>query len=207
MALAVQLRSCKTKLVVAGVGFFFAITPALAQSRYGLSCYGDSCSAVDKKAESRMTNARTICSSGDSSISYPKKNKPSAGEMTIYWVDIHAAERVAESGFRAVEDCAQADLIVKITLDTMDDSVELLITDGDSGDSVFSEKRSVQDKRSDLIRTAQHFRDAVKRAKYAVQAEQSRLAEEFRGFPDWEKRIGVRPVCPQVFRFSEFSGG
>jgi hypothetical protein len=90
------------------LGLFFAFTSASGQSRYGLSCYGDACAKVDQKAESRMTNARTICGSGDTSISYPKNNKPSADEMAIYWRNIHAAERIAKSSYREVSDCAQA---------------------------------------------------------------------------------------------------
>jgi hypothetical protein len=90
------------------LGLFFAFTSASGQSRYGLSCYGDACTKVDQKAESRMTNARTICGSGDTSISYPKNNKPSADEMAIYWRNIHAAERIAKSSYREVSDCAQA---------------------------------------------------------------------------------------------------
>jgi hypothetical protein len=126
-----------------------------------------------------MTSARTICGSGETSILYPKKNKPNADEMAIYWRDIYAAQRIAESGYRAVIDCAKADLIVKITLDTLNDNISLLVTDADSGDSVFSETRSIQDSRSDLVHAAQHFLDHVKNARVAAQAEQARLAEEY----------------------------
>ncbi len=170
----------RNKPTIIVLGLFFAFASALAQSRYGLTCYGDACTALDQKAERRMMSARTICGSGDTSVLYPKKNKPSADEMTIYWRDIHAAERIAESSYREVIDCAQADLVVKITLDTLNDSVSLVVTDGDSGDSVFSETRTIQDKRSDLIHAAQHFRDAVKSARLGAQAEQARLAEEYR---------------------------
>ena len=95
-------------------GLFFAFASALGQNRYGLSCYGDACTAIDHRAESRMTNARTVCGSGDTSILYPKTNKPSANEMAIYWRDIYAAERIAKSGYREVSDCAKAGTVLKL---------------------------------------------------------------------------------------------
>jgi hypothetical protein len=181
------------------LGFLFCVVSASGQSRYGLGCYGDACTVVDEKAESRMVNARTICGSGDTSILYPKKNKPSADEMAIYWRDIHAAERVAESSYREVSDCAKADLVVKITIDTLSDSISLLVTDGDSGDSDFSETRTVQDKRSDLIHAAQHFRDAVKSARSTAEAEQTRLAEEYRYQQEAEATKREQQKCQTEF--------
>src|SRR5262249_44719308 len=158
---------------------FLAIASALGQSRYGLTCYGDTCAVVDERAERRIVSARTLCGSGDTSILYPKKARPSSDEFAVYWRDIRAAERIAKSSYREVSDCSQADLILKITLDTLNDSVSLQVTDADSGDSVFSEIRAIQDKRSDLVHAAQHFRDAVKSARSAAQAEQEKLAAEY----------------------------
>lgn len=100
--------------------------------------------------------------------------------MALYWRDIEAADRIAASSYQEVSDCAKADLVVKITLDVLNDTITLLVTDADSGDPVFSETRTIQDKRSDLVHTAQHFLDAAKNAKLAADAEQSRLAEEYR---------------------------
>ena len=189
----------RNKLTIILLGSFFAAVSASGQSRYGLSCYGDTCTALDQKAKSRMTSARTVCGSGDTSILYPKKNKPRADEMTIYWRYIYAAESIAKSSYREVSDCAQADLVVKITLDTLNDSISLLVTDADSGDSVFSEARTVQDKRSDLIHAAQHFRDAVKTARFAAQAEQTRLAEDYRQQKEAEAAKLEQQKCETEF--------
>lgn len=119
--------------------------------------------------------------------------------MAIYWRDIRAADRIAESGHREVIDCAQADLVVKITVDTLSDSISLLVTDADSGDSVFSETRTIQDKRSDLIHAAQHFLDAVKSARRAAQVEQTRLAEEYRQRQEAEAAKREQQRCQAEF--------
>ena len=168
------------KPTVLALCLLFALIPARAQSRYGLSCYGTACTTLDQEAENRLATAHTICGSGDTSIVYPKNNKPSPAEMALYWRDIYAADRIANSSYRIVGDCAQADLVVKITLDTLSNDISLVVTEGDSGAYVFSETRAIQDKRSDLVHAAQHFRDAVKSAQLAAEAEQSRLAEEYR---------------------------
>jgi len=146
-----------------------------------------------------MANARTICGSGDTSILYPKTNKPRADEMTIYWRDIYAAERIAKSSYRELGDCAQADLVVRITLDTLNDNISLLVTDGDSGDSVFSETRTIQDKRSDLVHAAQHFLDAVKGSRLAAQAEQTKLGEEYRQQQEAEAAKREQQRCQAEF--------
>jgi hypothetical protein len=86
--MALTMAVIKNRLIATGAGLFFALAPALAQSRYGLNCYGDACVSVDEKAQSRMTNARTICYSGDSGIRYPKNNKPSADEMPSVLQDL-----------------------------------------------------------------------------------------------------------------------
>jgi hypothetical protein len=170
-------RCGKTTILVLTL---FTTLSTLGQSRYGLSCYGDVCSGIDQKAERRMVTARTICGSSDTSILYRKQNKPTVDEASLYWRDIHSAERIAQSTYVEVTDCSKADLVIRISLDTLNDIVSLLVTDGDSGESVFSETRSIQDKRSDLVHAAQHFRDAVKNARLAAEAEQARLAEEYR---------------------------
>lgn len=156
---------------------FVLVVPSMAQSKYGLSCYGDACAVVDQKAAARMASAESICSSGDSGFTYPKKDPPSKSTAQIYWEDIYAAQRIAVRDYRVVDDCAKADLIVKITLDTLLDNVSLSVSDGDSGEAVFIENRSIQDKRSDLIRAAQHFRDAVKTARLELQKQEERAEE------------------------------
>jgi hypothetical protein len=162
--------------------FLFAL-PGFAQSKYGLTCYGTSCSAVDQKAEERLVNARTICTSGETEISYPRKDVPPQSLMQVYWANIHAAELIAETDFQVQGDCSRADLILRITLDTVMEQVSLTVTDADSGDAVFQVNRSVQDSRNDLIRAAKHFRSAVAAAKESEQArarwaQQRRQAEE-----------------------------
>ncbi len=151
--------------------------PASAQSKYGLSCYGDACNAMDHRAAERMTNAKTICASGNSGFVYPKKDPPKRVEEQLYWQDIFAAERAAESDYRVVSDCSKADLIIKTTLDLITDNISLIVTDGDSGEAVFAETRSIQDTRSDSIHAAQHFRDAVKTAKLALLLQQQQEEE------------------------------
>lgn len=199
MALAVRLLTLRRRPILVFFLFLAHTLSAWGQSRYGLSCYGDACATVDQTAQNRMVNAKTVCGSGDTSIVYPKKNKPSADEIATYWRDINAAQRVAESGYREVSDCAKADLIVRITLDTLNDTVSLLVTDADSGDSVFSESRTIQDKRSDLIHAAQHFRDAVRAAQYAAEAEQARLAEEYRKQQEAESEKREQQKCDTEF--------
>jgi hypothetical protein len=165
------------RLIASILAAFAFVIPTMAQSKYGLSCQGDACVGIDRKATERMANSKTICSSGDSGFTYSKKDVPSQLTQQIYWRDINAAERITEREYRAVDDCAKADLIVKITLDTLMNNVSLTVTDGDSGETVFTEDRSVQDKRSDLIRAAQHFGDAVKAARTALQDQQERAVE------------------------------
>src|SRR5579872_176217 len=142
-------------------------TQAGAQSNYGLSCSGTSCSQMDQKAEERMVNAQTICFSGESGFSYSKKDVPSQALTQVYWADIHAAESIAESDFQALSDCSKADLIIRLSLDTLAETVSLTVTEADSGDAVFHEYRAVQDSRNDLIRVAKHFHAAVAAAKEA----------------------------------------
>lgn len=124
-----------------------------------------------------MATAKSVCTSGNSGFSYSKKNPPSATEQQIYWQDIYAAQRVAEYTYQVVYDCSKADLIIKTNLDLLLESVSLVVTDSDSGEAVFTETRSVQDTRNDLIRAAQHFRDAVKAARLAIQEQQERDEE------------------------------
>ena len=199
MAVAQHWMAMRKRAKIITIGMFFAFASALGQSRYGLSCYGDACIAVDRNAQSRMTSARSICGSGETSIVYPKNNKPSAAEMATYWRDIFAAQRIAESGYREVSDCAQADLILKITVDTGGGSISLLVTDADSGDSVFSETRTIQDTRSDLTHAAQHFLDDVRSARIAAQAESARLAEEYRQQQEAETSKREQQRCRAEF--------
>lgn len=153
------------------------VIPTMAQSKYGLNCSGDACVGMDEKAADRMASAKSICTSGESGFVYSKKDVPTQAVQQIYWRDIYAAQRIAEQDYRPVDDCAKADLIVKIKLDTLNDNVWLTVTVGDSGETVFKEYRSIQDSRSDLIRAAQHFQDAVKSAKLSLQEQQARAEE------------------------------
>lgn len=166
------------RLMTSILAVFAFVIPTMAQSKYGLNCSGNACVGIDEKAADRMASAKSICSSGESGFTYSKKDVPSQAVQQIYWRDIYAAQGIAEQEYRAVDDCAKADLIVKIKLNTLSDDVSLTVTDGDSGEAVFTEYRSIQDTRSDLIHAAQHFRDAAKTAKLSVQQQQER-AEEF----------------------------
>ncbi len=137
------------RLVTSIVAVFAFVTPTMAQSKYGLSCIGDGCSTLDQKAATRMATAKTVCTSGNSGFSYSKKNVPSATEQRIYWQDINAAQRVAEYTYQVVYDCSKADLIIKTNLDLLMENVSLVVTDSDSGETVFTEFRSIQDTRND----------------------------------------------------------
>jgi hypothetical protein len=165
------------RLMTSILTLFAFVIPTMAQSKYGLNCSGDACVGMDEKAADRMVSAKSICTSGESGFAYSKKDVPSQAVQQIYWRDIYAAQRIAEQEYRLVDDCAKADLIVKIKLDTFSENVSLTVTDGDSGETVFTEYRSIQDSRSDLIRAGQHFQDAVKSARLDLQAQQARAEE------------------------------
>src|ERR1700722_5721633 len=165
------------RLIISVLGVFAFVIPTMAQSKFGLTCSGDACVQIDEKATGRMTSAKSICTSGESGFTYSKEDVPSQALQQLYWRDINAAERIAEQEYRAVNDCATADLIVKIKLNTLRDTVWLTVTESESGETVFTEFRSIQDSRSDLIRAAQHFQDAVKTARVSLQEQQVRAEE------------------------------
>jgi hypothetical protein len=165
------------RLVTSIAAVLVFVIPTKAQSQYGLICSGDACRTLDQKAAARLVNAKSICMSGNSGFTYPKKNPPSPIREKIYWQDIDAAQGIAEYSYEALSDCSKADLIIKINLDLVSDSVSLVVTDSDSGETVFTEFRSIQDTRNDLIRAAQHFRDAVKATRLAAQEQQEREEE------------------------------
>ena len=96
------------RLVTSIVVVFAFATPTVAQSKYGLNCSRDACDAIDQKAAARMANAKSVCTSGNSGISFPKKNPPSPIEVRMYWEDIDAAQRVAEYTYQVVADCSKA---------------------------------------------------------------------------------------------------
>jgi len=158
----------------------FLSTQAAAQSKYGLNCYGTSCSTVDQKAEERMVNAKAICSSRETEITYSRKDVPSKSTMQSYWANIHDAEIIAEADFQARGDCSRVDLILRINLDILMEEVSLSVTDADSGEAVFQEKRSMQDSRNDLIRAAKHFRAAVAAAKESERTRENERQEQHR---------------------------
>lgn len=160
--------------VPAFILFALLSTQASAQSKYGLNCDRTSCSAVDQKAEERMVNAKTICTSGETEITYSRKDVPSKSTMQLYWANIHDAETIAQTDFQARGDCSRADLILRINFDALAEEVSLSVSDADSGEAVFRENRSVQDSRNDLIRAAKHFRSAVAAAKVSVEARETR---------------------------------
>src|SRR5262249_11457976 len=123
----------------------------------------------------------------------------SSDEFAVYWRAIPAAGRIAKSRYREECDCSSADLILKTRLDKLNDSVSLQVTAADSGDSLFSEIRAIQDKRSDLVHAAQHFRDAVKSARSAAQAEQEKLAAEYSRQQEAEAQKREEKRCQAEF--------
>jgi hypothetical protein len=170
------------------------------QSQYGLTCVpGNTCSAVDQKAEQRMADAKTVCSSADSQVTWRKDNKPPETEMRQHWININQAQHVAHRGYREVSSCTQADLVVQFVVNTMYDTVSIDVTDGDSGESVFSESRSIHDEGNDLTRLALHFHDATATAK-VIQEQRERQALEAQIARDEQaKRDAEARRCDQEY--------
>jgi len=161
---------CLPWILLVGTVMVLVHIQAYGQSSYGLTCASpEACVVLDNKASVRMATAKTICSSGDSAVSYRKGSKPDAAEMNRHWRSINSAEFIAKQGYRIVLDCTNADLVVKTTVSVLDDSVSLEVTDADSGEPVFIESRSIHDESSDLARIARHFHDDALAAKAAQQ--------------------------------------
>jgi len=85
--------------------------------------------------------------------------------------------RVAMNGFTPLYACEKADLVIKMIYDDTLDSINLSVTDADSGEAVFREVRTVSDLGSDVTRMAQHFQsmrsDALAIRDAAIEAAQA----------------------------------
>lgn len=151
-----------------------AYSPAIAQTqtcKWGLG-YGsqEACETKEALAASRMAQAKTICYSGDSEVHWNKHDKSfnSADTLRI----MRGAAEVAAQGYRFVFACEHSDLVIKLNADFLiESSVSINVTDADSGDTVFTETRAVQEEKNDLYRLALHFKDAHNEASRIAQEE------------------------------------
>jgi hypothetical protein len=123
--------------------------------RYGLYTPTTAdCLNVERQALKRVASAKTICFSANSQVEWSKNNKQPVGAFAT----MRAGARIAMKGFTPLYTCERADLVVKIDYDAVSpEAVTLIVTDAESGDSVFREQRSVSDLSSDITRMATHF--------------------------------------------------
>jgi hypothetical protein len=161
----------KGRLFVAVVSLMLPRVMLAEQCKWGLE-WGNaggkpsfSCSEIEALAAHRLVNAKRICYSDDSYVSWPKtSHKP---DTRASFENIHAAMSVAARGYVLVRSCKVADLVAKFEVDDRTDEVSLTVTDGDSNESVFHESRSIQNEANDLYRVAKHFQEACKEARTA----------------------------------------
>src|SRR5438132_185507 len=132
-------------------------------------------SLPDTAQLSRLAEAKTICASEDSSISFNRKDKPSDAEMIRHSRNMLHAQVIAMKPYRHVT-CDQAELVVRTDIDLMFEHVNLRVVESETGQIVWYETRSLMDEQSDLIALARHFRNAVTGAKF--QAENARKKSE-----------------------------
>jgi len=117
-----------------------------------------------------MAQAKTICYSGDSGVQWNKHDKTFNSAYTLRIM--RSAAEIAAQGYRFVFACEHSDLVMKFNADfVIQSSVSINVTDADSGDTVFTETRDVQEEKNDLYRLALHFRDAHNEASRMAQEE------------------------------------
>jgi hypothetical protein len=181
-----------------GVLLFFSlvlstnVNNASAQEtcRYGLGTgSSETCSSREKEALHHVAADKSICLSAQSQIQW---NKKTTKQPTWAWSSMRSGESRAIKDFTLVE-CDRADLVVKYVYDDMYGTVQIEVTDAESGNVVFRENRDVSDLQSDAVRMADHWRGMVSDARSAAraelnaalaaareQAEQARQEEEIR---------------------------
>ena len=82
-----------------------------------------------------------------------------------YLGEMEDAAVVAERGYRVLPSCIGADLVIRIHLDLSADWAEISVTNGDSGDRIYHERRDIEAVENDLNGLATHFHQVVMEAK------------------------------------------
>jgi hypothetical protein len=141
--------------------------------KYGLTSINGNCYAQEAEALQRVAAAKTICMSGNTSVTWNKSQK----EPQWAWADIQAGELDAIKDFPP-KPCAQADLVVKYVYDDAWQTVTITVTDAESSATVFEEQRKVADLLSDAIRMANHWRGMVVEAREAANTAKEAAREE-----------------------------
>jgi hypothetical protein len=164
------------------------------------------CQSVEMLAASRLVNARTICYSSDSAVHWNKNDKTFNAEYSLRLM--RRAAQIAAEGYTLASACTRSDLIIKFDaeFDGASPFVSVIVTDGDSGDVVYTETRDVQDQSNDFYRLARHFSDAHSQAEEAVRQTQEineaaaqATARAERAAQEQAAEANLRAVCQSEY--------